>query len=214
MSRWTIDKKEDIITELELLCEQRNISFKGFVGEWKCGYTKLKLFCEKHGSWETTNISNFITLGYGCDQCRRQEVIIRSRISDADAAEHFNKKGDFPTHTFKRDTETRTKHQTYPYWKVWCSVCSEDEFSKVGVSPEYFTSSTPHLNSGKVPCRCSKSYRWTERELLYLIDKSSKVKGYNVTNIKYNKNGKLLKSCKLEYICEEGHQYYKCFTLY
>lgn len=205
--RWREEDKESIEETLKLLAKDRGLEFVGFVEEdnWRCGYTHLILKCPIHGCWKTTNLSNFVNLNYGCSTCKRGIKDGKSRLSDEEALRRFNKDGKFPTHHFIRNYSKRDKNQCYSFWKVHCSICEKDEISKAGLSDGWFSASTPHLRSGKGPCRCSKSYRIPEKELLYLLEQACNKRKCHITELHRKDSGKLVKSCKVSYLCNNGH---------
>lgn len=204
--KWFYEDKDEIIKEVETLAKERSIKFLGFVGEWLKGRTKLKLSCDTHGEWDTTTLSNFVSLGYGCALCKREDATFKSRMSDDEIKTSFHEKGEFLNLTFERDLTRKTKHNTYPYIKIHCSVCEKDEYSKAGVGREFFFSTLTNLRAGKHPCRCSVSYRWTESELMYDINKVAQLKGFTVSYLVRDSKDKLTKSCRVGFSCSHGHE--------
>lgn len=58
-----------------------------------------------------------------------------------------------------------------PMWKYRCPVCSIDKFVKAGLCSGVFGPNVAgKYQLGRLSCRCSKNYRWTQQQLEYKIN--------------------------------------------
>lgn len=69
---------------------------------------------------------------------------------------------------------SKIKHSKDKYYKVECSLCSQDQ----ELFPEGFVATKANLKSGKIPCGCSSKYLWGEDQRIVQIKRLCKDKGY------------------------------------
>ncbi|AFA44761.1 hypothetical protein RaK2_00488 [Klebsiella phage vB_KleM_RaK2] len=85
-----------------------------------------------------------------------------------------------PGTIFSRST-TRQKNNkgviSYPYWNYKCPKCSHDEFVEHGLCSGVFEGECQKLKLGKRNCRCAPTYRWTQEQREYQIQKEIDERG-------------------------------------
>lgn len=90
-----------------------------------------------------------------------------------------------------RESERTNAKGHHVYIDYKCPVCRKDEFSKAGICDGWFTMRRSDFESGKLACRCSSSYRYTERQRIFQIESVARnlefigwVSGYEGKNAK------------------------------
>ena len=141
--RWT---KEQYSVLCSRKAEELGYTFIGFDGEWKGGYTKIKMLCEKHGEWSTGIVLNLIKSSSGCPSCKADTCSSRSSKSDSVMINSF-----FESKAFHPDTQFHRSDRSdcrghKVYWLITCPECGEQGEA---------TSSS--LQKGSITCGCSTS---------------------------------------------------------
>jgi len=200
-TKWTEDQR---IVQIKRKCEERGYDFLGLAEEFKGGRTKLKLYNPKtNNTWESSNITGFLR-GSGDPIEGFLKTKEASTSLDEVHIEEFIKTGKFlEGTTFTRNTTKKDSRGRYPYWDVICPLCSDDEYVKNRVCSGIFSCATSHLKRGKLTCRCSKTYRWTQDQREYQIGKVCSQE--NLTFIGWEGEYKNCKS-KFNWKCSEGHR--------
>lgn len=126
-------------------------TFLGFVGEWKGKDSKIKMLCEKHGSWESGTVHELINKGKSCPNCK-------STKPDDVMIDSFFASGSFHISTKFWRSNKKAKNGSKPYWYMSCPDCGE-----VG---ESFSG---ELQKGNRSCGCS-IHRQQECYINWLID--------------------------------------------
>lgn len=115
--------------------DKRSFKFLGFSGEYKGNKTKLRLECNLHGVWTTTDINHFLK-GRGCKGCKAitcSEVNIgntHSLIDDNTMIQSFLKLGSFhPGTKFKR-CDPATMNRSVSDWIINCPECKTEVIAK------------------------------------------------------------------------------------
>lgn len=146
--RWSKD-------QYEVLCSRKakelGYTFRGFVGEWRHRNTKVNMFCESHGSWDTITIANLLHRDNRCPGCRNKKP------DDVMIASFFASGAFHPDTKFWR-SERKTKQGRKEYWYMSCPVCKE-------VVESYGKS----LQRGSLACACSR-LRQQEGYINFIID--------------------------------------------
>lgn len=124
--------------------EELGYKFLGFEGDWNGNKTKLKMFCQKHGEWSTSIISNLLHSRFGCPKCRTDSTVISNRKPDDVMIESFFSTGAFHLETRFWRSERRNHRNIRSYWCVYCPECG-----MVGEAESH------NLQKGKRPCGCS-----------------------------------------------------------
>lgn len=138
-------------------------TFLGFYGEWKGQKTKVILSCDKHGEWNTGNISNTLHTKHGCPSCGVESNIEASTKPDDIMIESFHKSGSFHPDTKFWRSERKTKQNSPIYWYMYCPECNLIAESLSG-----------NLQKGSRPCACSEM-RQQECYVNLLIEQDSGV---------------------------------------
>ena len=131
-----------------------------------------------------------------------EEVGKASSIPDDQHIQDFMQTGAFKPGTIFTKTGERVWGAIL--WCVECPDCSHDEYVQAGVCDGKFYARGNNLKLGKIPCRCSSRYRYTEEQITYRTKKEVESKGY--VWIKWIgkpsiRNGKFKYGCK-----EHGEQ--------
>lgn len=129
--------------QYDVLCrrkaEESGLQYLGLSQPFIRGATKIKLVCDVHGEYCSTEVRNFIKRGYGCKRC---SAAGNSRKTDEETIAGFVDK--FPEGTlFSRSDRLGTQGFKI-YWHVTCSVCGES-----------FESQAVDLRRGRLGCACS-----------------------------------------------------------
>lgn len=140
------------------------------------------------GIWETTDVLHLLHSTQGCPSTGRDNANKVRRKAEEALIEDFNKTGSFKEGTkFKRDLNTKSSRGRYTHFFLYCPLCAEDEYAKVGLSDGWFRAAISRLKKGSIPCRCSIKYRWTEDERLYQIKRGCIARGFTFYNLDYDK---------------------------
>ncbi len=199
---------------LEEIAQKKGYQVLGYVGEWKGKDTKLKLSCPQHGTWESTTVNSF-KRDRGCSKCGRENAARKTTIKIKGKANIKQRKDDFahvtdffatgvfcPGTTFTR-SERRDSRNSVGYWKVYCPVCSVDEYTMAGLCTGVFEAHTSTLKKGVIPCRCSKKPVYTAKQWAYRMEKVCKERGYQFDGWVDKAGGQ----SKMYYICpDHGRQ--------
>jgi hypothetical protein len=201
-TRWTEDQYSTLIRRS---CEEKDLKFLGFVGEFKGKYTKLKLLCNKCGrEWDTSVTANLLNSNAGCRSCNFRNS---SMLSDEDATNKILGTGKFKEGSiFKRDLSKVDGEGHSSIFEMYCPVCSEDEFVQAGVCDGKFTSSYNNLISGWVPCRCSKTHLWDTPTRTHQLSETCNNIGGNFLKWVDPKGYTSSKYSRFLWKCEKGHK--------
>lgn len=189
--------KDQWLVRARRSAEERGIKFISFSGEFKGSGTKLRLQCLKHGTWESTTISSLVNSGKGCPSCGTVKASSASTKDDDSHVVEFMATDKFHKCTKFWRSERKSSQGRGSYWFYKCPVCSEDEYCKAGLCAGIFESSVSELKGGFLSCRCSKSYRYTEEQWTYRMEKETKVNGH--TFVKWL--GKPSRRKTFQYLC-------------
>lgn len=186
MKTWEIYKEE---------CEniaQQGIKILGWVGEWKGNLTLLHCHCDQHGEWKSTTISSF-KRGCSCPKCKASAIGKRSRLDDKLLIRRFENSQYYPTGAvFSRGIKDSQ-------WYYFCPICAKDEYTKAGLCSGIFKTTTDKLSKGRVSCRCSLTYRWTDAQWMYRINQRLEELGYYFLEI----DKPIRSRSRLTYICPQ-----------
>lgn len=152
-------------------CKKRGYTFHGWIGGFKGSSTRLDLENHKTDNrWGRTRIADFMR-GKGDLEEGKLRTKEASTLGDNVHIEDFHKAGFTEDYIFTRNTERVTSRGWYVYWDYTCPTCSNDGYVKARVCSGVFTSSRSHLKKGLKSCRCSSTYRWTQKQREYQIKK-------------------------------------------
>lgn len=162
------------------LAQSVGYEFIGFSGVWCANLTKIKLRCLKHGCvWDTTNINCFLTYAGGCPDCKAESIAESKIRPDSYFIDLFMSSGNLPVGAeFYRSDRENSKGDKV-YWTYTCPTCSNDEYVDAGVCSGEFEATAGDLARGHLTCRCSKSFRWTQSQREYQINKIILSEGLN-----------------------------------
>lgn len=148
--RWTKEQYAILCKRVEM----PNITFKGLIEPFKGKYTKIALYCEHHGLWETHTINRFLSMKAGCPKCSREaltENLVKiSKKTDEYFIEKFTNTGAFPEGTTFKKTDELDKQGVKSVWQVYCPECCTTNKSDLS-----------RLSCGKRPCFCTKNKQTT-----------------------------------------------------
>lgn len=148
--------------EYEILCTRKakemNYKFLGFNGEWKGGKTKIRMFCEGHGEWNSGDIAHLNNHSKGCPTCGAERTT-ESRVKpDNVMIKSFFDSGSFRPDTKFWRSERTTSRGWKPYWYIFCPECGEVSEGQAG-----------DIQRGQKSCACSK-YRQQQAYINWLVD--------------------------------------------
>ncbi len=123
--KWTEDQ---YYTRTKRKAEQNGFKFLGWSKDFYGYRTKIKLFCEKHGEWDTGNINHLMN-GRGCPSCKGETTanfnILTKTIPEDQMIASFMLSGSFSEGSKFWKSERKTKEGYTDYWKRWCPDCNE-----------------------------------------------------------------------------------------
>ena len=183
-------------------CEDLGYSFKGFSGKWCNHKTKLILYNPVTGNtWTTTTINQFLSRKT-VDPVIGKELNKSGSIKDYDYhIDKFFSTGNFKEGTiFSKCSEKGKRYESL--WMYQCPVCKEDDYTKNGLCTGIFKASESHFKSGKISCRCSKSYRWSKEQREFDIKRTlDSIQGRFIHWSSENH----LSNSKFKWSCNKGH---------
>lgn len=183
-------------------CKNRGYIFHGWSGDFKGSQTKLSLENPNTGSvWKSTSIYNFLS-GSGDPQ----QALLRHKLPDKTHIEDFHKAGFTRDYKFFRNKDKIDGRGFKVYWDYVCPVCSVDEYVKVGLCSGVFSAHRDSLKAGSKSCRCNNTYRWTQEQKEYQINKICKEEDLSFIGWlgDYENN-----ESKFRWVCQKGHD---CIT--
>lgn len=129
--------------------------------------TRVNLSCHKcGGSWKTS--ITCLLRGNGCAKCRSSNLAKINTKDDEVMINGFNNGDGWLDKTFTR-SENTNKRGHRVYFEYSCKNCSNDEYVNENICSGLFTTDSSSLKTGKLSCRCSKVYRWTELQREFQI---------------------------------------------
>lgn len=153
--------------QYSVLCSRQAVqlgyTFMGFNTHWKGGKTKIKMLCEKHGEWDSGDISHLINGERGCPLCGIASALAASRKQDDILVQSFFASGGFHPDTKFWRSDTKSPNGKRVHWYVYCPECNEKAESQ-----------RSNLQEGFRPCACSRS-RQQECYINWVVDDSYKV---------------------------------------
>jgi len=139
--RWT---REQYSTLCSRKAAELGYDFLGFTGEWQGAKTKLKLFCEKHGQWDSGCISHLLN-NRKCPSCKLTRISKAISKPDEVMISSFLATGVFhPETEFWRSDKINNRGWRL-YWFVLCPICGETNECQ-----------SSNLTQGKLSCGCSR----------------------------------------------------------
>lgn len=138
LPKWSL-RQWNVLCKRE--AKKRGYEFIDFKGDWRYNKTILKLSCESHGIWDTTNISSFMQ-GVGCPSCNGGV-----KKADCEMIDKFMATNCFHPDTVFSRSDKRNYNNLNIYWDVYCPVCDS-----------YSISTYTNLGQGKKPCFCNKQF--------------------------------------------------------
>lgn len=149
--------KDQVMVKLKRLAVQKGHRILGYAEEYRGAKTRLELEDISTGKkWSSTCVNNYLHAVIKCPAKTELDVVteiqsVRSEIEILGI--HSNKIGKRVV-TFK------------------CQTCSHDEYVEQGLCNGIFTSlATDLLTKNTASCRCTKSFLWTEEQMLYRVNK-------------------------------------------
>lgn len=146
----------------------------------------------------------------GCMECKKNSCRgISNKMTDAEVNCYLMATGFFPEGTVFKYHSNQINNSKSRIFEVTCPFCSDDIFSRSYVGPSSFLAKYSHLIRGVKPCRCSRSYRWTESEIRFNIDAKCELNKYIFQGFEgdYKKT-----SSKLKLSCPNGHMFIKNYS--
>lgn len=107
-----------------------------------------------------------------------------------------------PGTVFERDPLKNATKGNSRYWKYYCPTCSVDEYVVENLCDGIFYSSMQPLLNGNRTCRCSKQYKWNQKQREYQISKKISSQSLPYTFIKWCSDGYKNHSSKFIYECQ------------
>lgn len=121
-TRWS---KEQYNTLCSRKANELNYKFLGFVGEWKGAFTKIRLYCENHGDWDSAIISTLVYKGVGCPDCGVDKVTVSNTKPDDVMIDSFMSSGSFHPNTKFWRSERKDIRGHNVFWHYLCYECNE-----------------------------------------------------------------------------------------
>jgi hypothetical protein len=154
---------EEIIRSLveEEIFLRGNISFNGFVGDYKNKTTKLNLHCHVcDKSWSSTQTNTFLEKRTGCPKC----AVATTKRKLSAKKDWLKENRLSPEGNLQSICKEDGKFVFYR-----CSECSQDK----ELFPNLFRLHKSDWLEGKQPCRCGSFTRWTRDQYEILCERRS-----------------------------------------
>ena len=136
--------REQFVILCSRKAEQLGYKFVCFNGDWRGSFTKIRLLCNKHGVWESGNISNLVNMGHGCPLCKSNTISEKKSKPDQEIIHSFFSSGAFHPETKFWRSDRKKSDGFKGYWFMQCPECGEVGESISG-----------NLQKGSRPCACS-----------------------------------------------------------
>lgn len=129
--------------------------------------SKIKLLWEKDKVCTFTSTVSMLFSGKVTNPVSSlKEIRKKTRVDDRVMIDFLRSKGFLPdTVSLYRDEAMNKPNR----WIYECSVCKEDDYSKLGGCTYKFRTHMSNLKQGKIPCRCSLCHTYSEQERRYDI---------------------------------------------
>ena len=151
-------------------CEKLNCSVQlDLLPETIDSFTKISITCNRHDTANSITLHRFLNSDdYGCKFCAKMNRIeMRERvIFNSGKIKKLLMKLPIGSDIVRISTGDCKANYLFK-----CGICSEDEYTKNGVCSGWFKTNLNRLNRGEMPCRCSKSPRYTEDQRIYSVIK-------------------------------------------
>lgn len=162
----------------------------GFVGGYSGAKTKCIITCDEHGIW---NSSAFYRARHGV-QCPGCVPSVISRKNTKPQSFYLDK---IRTKTNMLDGARLYRSKSCK-WVFVCDKCVNDDYAVSGAGPRYFYTTAGHLLEKKKPCRCSSSYRMSDKELtrrMQVISSGRDVEFLRLLDCETNRDRKAVFRC-------------------
>jgi len=183
-------------------CEERDLTFLGWEGEYKGSSTLIKLLCNIH---DTVNNKMQVTAFVhneskrGCLECKNELTSKRQSKPLEKSLKDFALRGSYPEGT----TFTRISKDL---WSITCPACSADSYSAAGCKSE-FTAYVSDILNGALSCRCNKTcYRRDEKETVVFLEQTMEEEGLGYKFGGFVDGFKTVKS-EFYLLCPNGHKH-------
>lgn len=200
--KWT---EEQTRLRVRRECHSRGYIFHGWCGEYEGKNTHLDLENLKTGNrWQSTSIHSFMR-GTGDPEEGKEKIRNGSLIDDKTYIQKFIQTGKFLEDVIFWRSDKKDSKGWKTYWNYTCPRCSKDEYVKSGLCSGIFEASSSNLKLGKLSCRCSDKYHWTQEQRRYQIYKIFTLEDSGeFVGWKDNHRHKS-RYLKFKWICKEGH---------
>lgn len=201
--RWTESQNK---VRVQRECDKRGYIFHGWYGGYQDSKTYLDLENpETCNRWHTTSLNNFFGgKGDPTEWCLEGKVKAPSPKKDSLHIQDFYKAGFTKDYKFWRSDRLCSRGRK-PYWRYACLICSNDEYVQNGLCSGVFESFADSLKRGDKSCRCSPSYRWTQEQREYQINKICNKEELTFLGWETKECYKNQRS-KFKWVCKEGHE--------
>lgn len=116
----------------------KELEYRGYVGDWLGHKTKVTLYCEKHDYEYSTCTAGSLLIGTKCIKCATLSRAAKKTLKDSFYIDKWKESGAFPVGTMFTRLSARL-------WEVVCPHCPD----------ETFVSDYSNLTAGKRPCHCT-----------------------------------------------------------
>lgn len=181
-TNWT-DKQLTIMARR--LVESSGYEFIGLVNIKNKTKAKIHLRCQKHNEDSYPTLANSLIKGkVSCNSCSSENTgLLNSKPNDYNTLLNICRSFELPyTLVEKSDLNTGSQNSKV---KVFCPICSEDEYSKNGLSDGWFETTKSHLIEGKTCCRCHKGHRLNKEQIEFKLQKFAELDGECFIGMKY-----------------------------
>lgn len=165
-------------------CESYGYEFCGLVEPYINSKTKIKIKDPKTGHvWETQTINKVLSRG-------PKNPHLYSKPDD-EFIKEMQDSGKYVDGTLFLKIDG--------IWHYKCPVCSNDDTTNEGLCTGLFKTTRSNLRKGKLSCRCSKTYRPTQKEVVFKVNKLLQGKGTLISTGDWYRNSR----SKFKYTCEK-----------
>lgn len=174
--KWSEDQYK---TKVKRYCCERGFEFLGWSGVYKNNLTKVVIKETVSGDiWDSSPIKTLLTKRTGNPK-RRGENAAAVRKTDLQALlESAINDRIIPKGSLLRESDLVDSRGYHVYLEFYCPTCAQDEYTKAGISDGWFSCLIKSIKQGSLPCRCSKSYRFSKLERELAIKHICNIEGF------------------------------------
>ena len=198
------ERQNKVIVERE--CAKRGYKFINWAGKYEgVNKTKILIFdLQTNMEGTVSSISSFLS---GQDSLTRKGKAREAKLkSDDFYIAEFMQTGKYVDGTKFSRVDKACNTGRYVYWKRFCPVCAEDNYTKLGLCDGVFDGRYEALKKGHLNCRCNPSaYSWTDEQNEVRLQELAEIEKAKFLSWCQETFEKSQSQKKFIWLCEDGH---------